>query len=206
MVIRVLTVVLSLLLTVCALLTAATAGGPPACAPPVCAPPPACAPPACGPPSPVSLCGGILSLCSGICGTCIGIPSAIMGGLLAPPPVFVRPCAPPMCGPPMCGPPMPCGPMPCPVPAVRKCRPSAAAPVARPALCAAPVYPPRQLACAPQGLWGPQYQPVGPGCMAFCGNLLEMPVRLVSGVLSCAPIGRFCGATGSPAGPFGSYW
>jgi hypothetical protein len=93
-------------------------------APAPCGPPP-CAPPTCGPPSPFALCGGILSACTSICGACIGIPAAIMGGILAPPRMPARSCAPPPCPPPMCGPPpMMCAPAPVPPP-ITKCKPVA---------------------------------------------------------------------------------
>jgi len=100
-------------------------------APAPCGPPP-CAPPTCGPPTPFAFCGGILSACTGICGAVIGIPAAIMGGILAPPRMPARSCAPPMCAPPTC-PPQMCGPAPmyaptaCPQP-ITKCKPVACGP------------------------------------------------------------------------------
>ncbi len=138
MVTRVATILVCLGLCLCtAMIALCDASGPGAypgsyCAPapPPCGPPP-CAPPTCGPPSPFALCGGILSACTGICGTIIGIPAAIMGGILAPPRMPARSCAPPMCAPPacppqMCPPPM-CGPAPCPQP-ITKCKPAACGP------------------------------------------------------------------------------
>lgn len=201
MVIRVFAVVLSLFYVVCALPSLAAAGGPPACAPPAYmpCPPPSCAPPACGPPSPFSLCGGILGFCSSICGSCIGLPSAIMGGLLAPPPVFL-----PSRG---CPPPIPCAPAPCPPPApITKCKPTAASPSYCPPVCAIQPRPAPQEIYGSAGRCGASYPPVGPGCAALCGNFLEMPVRLVSGVLSVPSMGPFCGATSSSCAPFGTYW
>jgi len=209
MVIRVFAVLFCLLLCVSTwTVTQTMAGGPPACPPPSCYPAPCqSAPPVCGPPSPFGLCGGCLSICSTICGTVIGLPAAIMGGLLAPPPAFAPACRPPVCGPPMapvpyCAPPMP--------PArIQKCKPVACQPSGPPAYCppVGPQYGPLSYAvprpCGPRA-------PTGCGCMALCGNLLEMPVRLISGVLSTGPLGSFCGAVASASdcsgSTFGTYW
>jgi hypothetical protein len=141
MVTRVSAILVCLVLCLCtATISVCDAGGPGgypqaycAPAPAPCGPPP-CAPPTCGPPSPFALCGGILSACTGICGAVIGIPAAIMGGILAPPRMRAKSCAPPMCAPPacppqmcapqmFCAPPM-CAPAPCPPP-ITKCKPVA---------------------------------------------------------------------------------
>ena len=211
MVIRICAVLVCLLLCVTTSpVTQATAGGPPVCSPPPCYPAPCQpGPPLCGPPSPFGICGGILGMCSGICGTVFALPSAVMGGLLAPPPAFRPACAPPVCAPPMapapyCAPPMP------PV-RIGKCKPIASRQAMPPVAYApqAPQYLPA--AYAPATLCGMR-RPSGPGCMAFCGNLLEMPVRLMSGVLSVAPLGPFCGTFAAAAGPrpaeppFAAYW
>lgn len=201
MVTKVFAVVLSLLCALCALSSLAAAGGPPACAPPAYmpCPPPSCAAPMCGPPSPFSVCGGLLAVCSSICGSCIGLPSAIMGGLLAPPPVFLPPRG--------CPPPVRCVPAPCSPPApITKCKPSAALSSDCSVVCAIAPCPAPQPIYGSAGQCGVTYPPVGPGCAALCGNLLEMPVRLVSGVLSVTPMGPFCGATSPSCAPFGTYW
>ncbi len=209
MVIRVFAVLFCLLLCVSTLtVTYARAGGPPACAPPPCYPTPcASAPPVCGPPSPFGLCGGILGMCSGICGTVIGLPSAVMGGLLAPPPAFAPTCRPPMCAPPMAPAPV-CAPPMAPAP-IQKCKPAVFQAPGPPAY-----YPPvgrrfGPMSYAPTRPCGP-FAPTGPGCFALCGNILEMPVRLISGVLSVGPLGSFCGsvasATDYTGSTFGTYW
>lgn len=199
MVIRVFAVLFCLLLCVSTWsVTQATAGGPPACPPPSCYPVPCqSAPPVCGPPSPLALCGGILGICSGICGTVIGLPAAVMGGLLAPPPAFGPACKPPICAPPMapvpmCAPPMPPAP-------IQKCRPAAC----QPSYC-----PPAGPQCGPMSR-GPQ-SPTGPGSMAVCADIVQMPVRLISGVLGTGPLGSLCGAVASATDESGStfatYW
>lgn len=116
------------------------AGGPPIVAAPLCAPPscapPVCAPPTCGPAvGPFALLGGLLGVCTNMCGAVIGLPSAVMGGLLAPPPpkrcappvcapVVCAPpsCAPPVCAPPVCMPPTCCPSVCMPAP-ITKCKP-----------------------------------------------------------------------------------
>jgi len=203
MVLRVIAVLVSL--TLCILTSPASevaAGGPPACGPQGCYPAPSGPPPSCGF-APLPLCGACLGVCSTICGGCLQLPSAIMAGLLAPPPVL-RPAFPPMpaCGPPMpaCAPPM-CAPMPPPRP-ITKCRTSACPPQAVPAAC-----PPRVACGPPMPACGP-LPPVGPGCFAFCADILQMPVRLIAGALSCVPFAPGCGYSASSAdgGPFGTYW
>lgn len=140
--VAVLSILCFTLITICP--SVGMAGGPPVaapvCAPPVCAPP-VCAPPSCGPTGgPFALLGGLLGVCTNMCGAVIGLPSAVMGGLLAPPPpkrcappvcapVVCAPpsCAPPVCGPPVCGPPvcMPttCAPPVCMPAPITKCKP-----------------------------------------------------------------------------------
>lgn len=204
MVIRICAVLVCLLLCVSTSpVTQAMAGGPPVCSPP-CYPAPC--QPRYGPPSPFGICGGILSMCSGICGTAFALPSAVMGGLLAPRrpfrPAWASPmCAPPMAPAPYCAPPTRIG----------KCKPIARGPAFPPVAYApsAPQYTPATY--APAMRYG-RRTATGPGCMAFCGNLLEMPVRLVSGVLSVAPLGPFRGTFAAAAGPrpveppLAAYW
>lgn len=207
MVIRVCAVLVCLALGVSTMtISQVAAGGPPACypAPYPCAPP-ACAPPTCGPPSPFTLCGGILGVCSSICGTCIGLPAAVMGGLLAPPPIF-RParCAPPC--PPPCAPPVACPPAPVLPPAgITKCKPTGCQPVGP-----APVWGRRPVPWGPPLGYGAPHAPTGLGYTRLYGSLIDMPARLVSGVLSCTPLapvyGPFAATSGGACSSLGTYW
>jgi len=168
------------ILVVTAFVSYTTAGGPPVCAPEpyACAPQP-CAPQPCAPSSPFAFCGGILGACTSICGTCIGIPAAVMGAILSPPrptPACAPPaCPPPSCAPQMCAPPMPytCGP-----PPITKCKPSYAPPACGPTSCPPAGRMPLMMPL-PRAEYTPSLPPVG----GMAAQLLEMPFRLVSGVL-----------------------
>jgi len=219
MVVRVATVVLCLF---CVLFTMIVSQGmasgpsicgpePYSCPPAPCAPP-SCAPPSCGPPSPFALCGGILGACTSICGACIGIPAAVMSAILAPPrprPACAPPpCPPPMCAPPACPPPS-CGPpmyggyggYSCPPARITKCKPVSCAPTYAP-------YPPAG-GRVPLMMQMPKagYTPVVPP-MGIMSQALEMPFRLISGVLSTpfdpSHYGPFAGESNVPT--FGGYW
>ncbi len=197
----------------------ATAGGPPVPSP---APSYQCAPqaypvPNCGP-APLGFCSGILRACSGICGTVLGCPSTIAGMILdTPPPVFPRRrWFPPACGPVMCAPrmcPVPvCMPAPCPPPPLRritKTKPIAAAAPPPPVCYAPPVCPVGPIPCRPRmQACGPRHPAIGPGCVALCATILEMPLRLCSGMLSIqdGPLGPLAGTFEATMTTFGQYW
>jgi hypothetical protein len=171
-----------------AMIHPAVAGGPPACPPQGCPPPvtsapppcdaPLCPPPpACGPQqNPLSICGGILGICTNLIGACIGIPSAVVGGLMAPP----RPARQPSyCAPmPPCPPPVPCVPAPACAPA--PCGP-AYMPYCLPAPCPAPqpivkCKPGRRNAAAPAESNGYQSS-ASPGA-SYEGQAVEVPVMV----------------------------
>jgi len=233
MVLRVLIVLFCVIFSISNLMDSpAAAGGAPAFAPPPayqCAPP-VSAPAGCGP-SPFGFCSGILSLCSKICGTVIGCPSAVAGAILdTPPPVFPRrrcmptPCAPVMCAP-RCYPPPMCAPAPCPPPMptrITKCKPVASAatmpplaygpppmyPVRQAQYSPPPMYPVRPAQCGPPMMGCRPHRPVGPGCMALCATLLEIPFRLCSGMLSVpdGPFGPLASTFGTTMTTFGDFW
>ncbi len=174
------------------------AGGPPMVTPPVCAPPlcapPSCAPPSCGPTGgPFALFGGILNACTNVCGAVIGIPSAIMGGLLAPPPpkrcappvCVPMVCAPPACAPPVCMPPT-CAPPVCMPTPITKCKPGPRALYSmKPAVRyqAEPYYAPASYAPMVNHPAQSSYSSV-PGQFAYVHHLLDAPFKLVSGTLT----------------------
>jgi hypothetical protein len=234
MVLRVATIVLCL---VCLLFTMTVSPGmasgpsacgpqPYSCSPAPCAPPP-CPPPACGPSSPFPLCGGILGSCTSICGACIGIPAAIMSAILAPPRPRAAcgppPCPPPMCAPPACpapsyGPPMcgACGGYGCAPKRITKCKPVSCAPSYGPSYgpAYAPAYAPSYGPYPPRGARVPlmmqmpraDYAPSGPP-MGMLSEALEMPFRLISGVLTPLSSSYYGPFAGEPTAPtFGGYW
>jgi len=221
MVVRVATMVFGVLLVLFTIIAShGTAGGPPACGPepysclPAPCAPPSCPPPTCGPPSPFgmggNLCGGIIGACTSICGACIGIPAAVMSCILAPPPA--RPmcpppacppprCAPQVCAPPACIPPM-CEPYACPPARITKCKPVSCAPTYAPYPVPGGRVP--LMMRMPRADCGPTLPPVG-GMLA---QAIEMPFRLISGVLS-RPFGSYdYGPFASPSNvpTFGGYW
>lgn len=208
MVIRVAIVVLCLLFGISNITSSlAEAGGPPVPVPAYQCAPQGCAVPDCGP-RPFGFCGGILRACSGICGTVLGCPSALAGIILdTPPPFFPRRrwCA-PACVPVMCPPPV-CMPAPCPPPPPRritKTKPVAAVMPQPAPVCYAPPVPcrPRMAAC------GPRHPVIGPGCVALCARILEMPLRLCSGVLSVedGPLGPLASTFETGMTALGHYW
>jgi hypothetical protein len=218
MVIRVAAVVLCVLLGIPNLTSSlAEAGGPPVPAPAYQCAPQGYAVPDCGP-RPFAFCGGILRACSGICGTVLGCPSAIAGIILdTPPPFFPRRrwcppvCGPVMCAPRMCAPPV-CMPAPCPPPPRRitKTKPVASmAPPVAPVCYAPPVYSLAPMPCRPRmASCGPRHPVIGPGCVALCATLLEMPLRLCSGVLSVqdGPLGPLASTFETSLATFSHYW
>ena len=197
------------------------AGGPPVVAAPICAPPtcapPVCAPPSCGPTGgPFALLGGLLGVCTNVCGAVIGLPSAVMGGLLAPPPP--RRCAPPVCAPMVCAPPT-CAPPTC-------APPSCAPPVCMTNPCAPPVCMPAPITkCKPfPGAFNqfrptvryqsePNFVPASyfppagysvtretagvPNQFSLVHHFLDAPFKLVSGTLQGAGIYNVSFASGS---------
>lgn len=182
------------------------AGGPPVVAAPICAPPtcapPVCAPSSCGPTGgPFALLGGLLGVCTNVCGAVIGLPSAVMGGLLAPPPP--RRCAPPVCAPPSCSPPVcvtnPCAPPVCMPAPVTKCKPFPRAfnhfrPTVR--------YQ-SELNFVPASYFPPAGYSVTretagvPNQFSFVHYFLDAPFKLVSGTLQGAGIYNVSFASGS---------
>ncbi len=168
-----------------------TAGGPPVppapvyqCAPPVCAAPP------CGPRPIGGLCSGVLGICSRVCGTVLGCPAALASAILdPPPPVFPRRrafCAPPACVPaPVCAPPVY---MPPPARPITKVKPRAAVAPPPVACVSAPVPLRMAVPCRPR-------RPIL-GCAGLCAAILDMPLRLCSGLLSVSdgPLGPVAGA------------
>jgi len=210
MVVRVALVLSCLALCVCmAPADMGIAGGPAACPPSYgpapCGPAiPACGPPRCGPPNPLTACGAIINSCTGICGVCLALPSALMRGLLAPPPCRPR-CGPrPFARRAWAAPPVypMYAPLPPPVRPIAKCRP-AVAPAARPPV---PYVAPRPMACGPfvgRRCGGP---PAVPGCFALCTQLLAIPARLVSGALFSEPAYGMPFADGAAGSTFGHYW
>jgi hypothetical protein len=185
----------------------ALAGGPPVCYPPVAQ----CGPPGPPLPNPAGILGGCLSMCAGICGTIIGIPAAVMGGLLAPPPVG-PPSLPKYCGPPAPPYPMyaaaPCGPPPM---RISKCKPARHG-----------QYPPAYYGPpAPRGLPLPPPPPLPPltqdnASFSVARIFDKAPVKMVAGALKSAGDNRkdidsgtayaSAGTKGSSTPVFGSHW
>lgn len=209
MVVRVALVLSCLALCLCMAPADKGIAGPPAAYPPAygappCGPPiPTCGPARFGPPNPLTACGAILNSCTNVCGVCLTLPSALMAGLLAPPPCRPR------CGPRRfgwrrgwAGPPVypAYAPPPPPVRPITKCRP-AAAPVCPPV----PYVAPRPMACRPFAR--PRCGgPAVPGCFALCSQILAIPARLVSGALFSEPPFAAPFADAALGSTFGQYW
>jgi len=168
-----------------------TAGGPPVpTAPQYQCAPPVCGVPACGP-RPFGLCSGVLGICSRVCGTVLGCPAALASAILdPPPPVFPRRRG--FCSPPGCAPALVCAPpvcMPPPVKPITKVKPQAAVAVAPPPVACAPAPVPFRMArCVPR-------RPIL-GCAGLCAAILDMPLRLCSGLLSVSD-GPLCPVVGA---------